>query len=138
MPAFSKRSVSSLSTCDPRLVRLFEQVLAYGFDCVVAEGHRPKHIQDAHFQAKLSKVQWPNSKHNAFPSKAADVYPYVNGRMVNGDKPGDMEQFALFAGAVLAVAASMGLKLRWGGDFNQNLNLTDDRWDDMPHFELEE
>ena len=39
MAAFSERSLSLLATCDPRLRRLFDEVVKH-FDCTILEGHR--------------------------------------------------------------------------------------------------
>ncbi len=41
-----------------------------------------------------------------------------------------------FAHAVLAKAAEMGIKIRWGGDWNGNGKSDDEKFFDGPHFEL--
>ena len=48
----------------------------------------------------------------------------------------DRERFHLFAGYVLGVARGMGITLRWGGDWNMNFEVDDNKFDDFPHFEL--
>jgi hypothetical protein len=48
----------------------------------------------------------------------------------------DRERFHLFSGFVLGIARSMGIKLRWGGDWNMNFEVDDNNFDDFPHFEL--
>ena len=50
----------------------------------------------------------------------------------------DRERFHLFAGFVLGIARSMDIKLRWGGDWNMNFEVDDNKFDDFPHFELKE
>jgi hypothetical protein len=30
----------------------------------------------------------------------------------------------------------MGIELRWGGDWDQDFEVKDNRFDDFPHFEL--
>jgi hypothetical protein len=47
----------------------------------------------------------------------------------------DREKFCVFAGMVLGVAATMGVKLRWGGDWDGDLNTREEKFSDMPHFE---
>ena len=48
----------------------------------------------------------------------------------------DRERFTLFAGFVLGIAKSMGINLRWGGDWDQDWTVKDNKFDDFPHFEL--
>ena len=83
------------------------------------------------FDEGKTKVLYPNGRHNDYPSNAVDVVPYP----VDWD---DRERFHLFAGFVLGIARSMGINLRWGGDWNQNFEVDDNKFDDFPHFELRE
>ena len=48
----------------------------------------------------------------------------------------DRDRFILLAGHVLAVANKRGLKVRWGGDWNGNLVVRDERFQDLGHFEV--
>ena len=41
-----------------------------------------------------------------------------------------------FAGMVMGIAKAKGIGLRWGGDWNQNTELKDNGFDDLPHFEI--
>ena len=41
-----------------------------------------------------------------------------------------------FAGMVMGIAKAKGIGVRWGGDWNQNKDLEDNGFDDLPHFEL--
>ena len=50
----------------------------------------------------------------------------------------DKIRFYHFAGYVLGVAKTLGIKIRWGGDWNSNLNFKDEKFMDLPHFELVE
>lgn len=129
MPKFGKRSFKNLSEAHPKLQRIMKEVIKY-HDCSVIEGHRPKSEQDAVFHAGKSKVQWPNSKHNSQPSNAIDVVPYP----VDWN---DTRRFDLFAGHVLMAANMLGIKLRWGGDWDSDLDLKDQSFHDLPHFELD-
>lgn len=128
MPSFSKHSVNNLSTADHRLRVLFERVVQE-FDCTVITGHRSKKDQDAAVAAGNSKTKWPNSKHNSVPAQAVDVIPYP----VDWD---DRERMSFFAGFVKGVALSMGIKIRWGGDWDQDTEVKDNSFDDLVHFEL--
>ena len=74
---FSKRSITSLLTAHPLLKEVCEIALAEGImDFTVICGYRSKADQDAAFKEGASKLRWPNSKHNRFPSEAVDIVPY--------------------------------------------------------------
>ena len=93
------------------------------------EGHRSKDRQNALYEEGKTKVKYPQGRHNKFPSRAADVVPYP----IDWD---DRERFHLFAGFVLGTAKQMGVLLRWGGNWNINWFVDDNKFDDFPHFEL--
>ena len=128
MPRFGKRSKERLATCEKDLQMVFNEVIKH-VDCSVLEGHRSKDRQNALYKDGKTKVRYPNGRHNASPSCAVDVTPYP----VDWE---DRERQTLFAGFVLGVANQMGIKLRWGGDWDQDFEVKDNRFDDFPHFEL--
>ena len=128
MPKFGRKSKKRLETCDEDLIFLFEEVVKY-FDCTVLEGHRGKRLQNKYFKEGKSKLKFPDGRHNKKPSVAVDVVPYP----IDWD---DRERMTYFAGFVKGVAYQMGIPIRWGGDWNNNNNLKDNDFDDLPHFEL--
>ena len=128
MPAFGKASQEKLATCDQRLQNVFNEVIKH-FDCTVIEGHRGEAAQNKAFAEGKSKLKYPQGKHNKTPSLAADVLPYP----IDWN---DTNRMRYFAGFVVGIAATMGIKLRWGGDWNQNTELKDNSFNDLPHFEL--
>tara|TARA_R110002110_G_scaffold152547_1_gene345268 strand:- start:7187 stop:7594 length:408 start_codon:yes stop_codon:yes gene_type:complete len=130
MPRFGRRSKNNLLTCDTRLQKVFDEVIKH-VDCSVIEGNRSEERQNRLFKEGKTKVLYPNGRHNASPSRAADVVPYP----IDWN---DRERFHLFAGFVLGTARSMGINLRWGGDWNQNFEVDDNQFDDFPHFELKD
>jgi peptidoglycan LD-endopeptidase CwlK len=130
MPKFSKKSKAKLNTCDKRLIELFNKVVKK-FDCTIIEGHRSKDRQNKLFDEGKSKLQYPNGKHNATPSMAVDVAPYP----IDWN---DRERFTYFAGYVVGIAYQMGLKIRWGGDWDMDTQVKDNNFDDLPHFEIKE
>ena len=128
MPKFGKKSKEQLKTCHPKLKEVFNEVIKK-VDCSVLEGHRNKDRQNLLYKEGKTKVKYPDGRHNASPSNAVDVVPYpIDWK--------DRERFHLFAGFVLGVAYSMGINLRWGGDWNQNWFVDDNKFDDFPHFEV--
>lgn len=128
MPRFGKKSNVNLASCDERLQKVFNKVIKH-VDCSVLEGHRGEERQNKLQEEGKSKVRYPDGRHNASPSNAVDVAPYP----IDWD---DRERFHLFAGFVLGVASGMGYTLRWGGDWNMNFEVDDNKFDDFPHFEL--
>tara|TARA_R100000808_G_C2144217_1_gene152015 strand:- start:1919 stop:2314 length:396 start_codon:yes stop_codon:yes gene_type:complete len=128
MPKFGKSSKKRLDTAHPHLQKIFNEVVKV-IDCSVLEGHRGKELQDKYFNEGKSKVKFPNGRHNKLPSLAVDVTPYP----IDWN---DRERQTLFAGYVLGVASQMGINIRWGGDWNKDFSVADNRFDDFPHFEL--
>ena len=128
MAKFGSNSRARLSTCHEDLQKVFNEVIK-DWDCSILEGHRDERRQNKLFSEGKTKVQYPFGRHNSKPSRAADVSPYP----IDWD---DRERFHFFAGYVLGTAKSMGIKLRWGGDWNMNFEVDDNKFDDFPHFEL--
>ena len=128
MPRFGKRSRSRLSTCDDRLQDLFKEVVKH-FDCSVIQGHRGKADQNKAYDEGRSKLRYPDGNHNATPSKAVDVAPYP----IDWS---DRDRFHYFSGFVMGIASQMGLKIRWGGDWDRDTQVKDNKFDDLPHFEI--
>ena len=130
MPRFGRRSKERLATCDNRLQDVFNEVIKH-VDCSVLEGQRDEERQNKLFDEGKTKVRFPDGRHNDCPSRAVDITPYPVDWA-------DRERQTLFAGFVLGIAKSMGIKLRWGGDWDMDFEVQDNRFDDFPHFELKE
>ena len=128
MPRFGRKSKERLASCDPKLQKLFNEVIKH-VDCSVLEGHRGKERQNKFYDEGKSKVRYPNGRHNANPSLAVDVTPYP----VDWE---DRERQTLFAGFVLGIARGLGIKIRWGGDWDMDFDVQDNKFDDFPHFEI--
>jgi peptidoglycan L-alanyl-D-glutamate endopeptidase CwlK len=128
MPRFGKKSKSRLRTCDDELQSLFNEVVKY-FDCSVLVGYRGRNEQNTAYESGHSQVEWPNGKHNKNPSVAVDVAPYP----IDWD---DRERFIYFGGFVKGCAFRMGIPLRWGGDWDNDTKLSDNKFDDLVHYEL--
>jgi peptidoglycan L-alanyl-D-glutamate endopeptidase CwlK len=107
-------------------------------DFAVIEGVRSKEKQNKYFDEGKSKVRWPNGKHNVrYPNdkaKAVDIVPYVNGK-ISWKK----EHCIFLAGIVMTMAKILNLGIVWGGNWNKNLEpVTDQSFDDLVHFQLED
>lgn len=129
MNGFSKASEEKLNSCHPKLQLLFKTVVIT-YNCSIIQGFRGKEEQDEDFMSKKSKVQWPNSAHNKFPSHAVDVAPWP----IDWS---DIKRFYHFAGYVLAASETLGIQVRWGGDWDGDLDFKDQNFNDLVHWELE-
>lgn len=136
MASYSVRSRERLNTCHRDLRMIFNAVIPH-FDNTVLCGHRGEAAQNAAYNSGRSKVKWPNGKHNKKPSMAIDAAPYPIDWQ-------DRERFSLFAGYVMGVAAMLhaeGMithRIRWGGDWDRDTEVSDNGFDDLVHFELVE
>lgn len=134
MPSFGRTSTDRLSTCHEDLIVLFDEVVKH-FDCKITCGHRNKEAQDKAFAEGRSKLRWPQSKHNQGPSMAVDVVPFP----IDWH---DLKRFYLFGGYVLATArflydiGAISHLVRWGGDWDLDTEVGDQKFNDLPHFEL--
>ena len=128
MPRFSRKSKAKLDTCDERLQDVFKEVVKH-FDCTIIEGHRGKEKQNEAYKKGNSKLKYPHGKHNKIPSIAVDVIPYP----IDWE---DRERMSYFAGFVLGIARSKGITLRWGGDWDMDTKVKDNKFDDLVHFEI--
>jgi peptidoglycan L-alanyl-D-glutamate endopeptidase CwlK len=147
VPKFSAQSIAQLDTCADALKRLFLEVIK-DVDCTVLEGARTPEQQKLNVEKGVSKTL--DSKHIPKPGQkalAADVAPYPL-RWPQRPKDNSPEEltrwmkesarFYLFAGWVLKTANVLGIKIRWGGDWDGDWNLEEQDFDDLPHFELVE
>lgn len=126
MSKFSQQSLTKLESCDPKLQSLFAEVIKH-WDCAILSGHRTQTEQEQ--LVKEGKSQTMNSKHLLSPSQAVDVAPYP----IDWS---DTQRFYYFAGFVLGIAESMGLNIRWGGDWNDNMQVKDNNFNDLVHYEI--
>lgn len=146
MPAYSNLSLSRLNTCDIRLQVLFKSMVE-DFDNTILFGHRTPEEQFRLFQQgrRLESGVWviddPRqivtykdginnlSKHNHRPSLAVDAVPYPI-QWKNTDR------MYYFAGRVMERAKAMNIPLRWLGDGDNDTQTDDERFVDLPHFEV--
>lgn len=132
MPRFNNRSSKRLETCDLRLQIIFRELVKF-YNCSVICGHRNAKDQNAAYNAipKNSQIKWPNSEHNDVPAKAVDVVPYPYGW-------DSLRQFYFMAGCVEAIATKHGYNVRWGGDWDDDLDLDDNGFMDLAHWQIED
>ena len=128
MYKYSKSSELQLASCHIDLQLIFRSIL-HSIDHTIIEGYRDQVTQEQYFKEGKSKVHYPDGKHNKTPSMAVDVAPYpVNWNNLN--------RFYFFGGYVKKTAEILGIKIRWGGDWDSDTLTDDQKFNDLPHFEL--
>lgn len=128
---FSNKSLAMIDTCEPDLQMILSKVMEWQvMDFTVICGVRTKEEQKKLVAEGKSKTL--NSKHlpNRFGmSEAVDIAPYP----INWN---DTARFYVLSGLMHAAAAELGVKIRWGGDWDSDGDLHDSKFIDLPHFEL--
>ena len=134
---FSETSKQKLDEIHPALAYVFREALAYGImDFSVTEAFRGKAEQNRFYYMvpPKTKLKWPRSKHNKKPSKAGHAVPYVNGK-----SSWDYRHCCVLAGIILSAAAKLAIAVRWGGNWDMDLEpMTDQEFQDLAHYELME
>lgn len=124
MNRFGKRSKERLKGVDAKLVNVLNETLKL-MDITIIEGVRSKERQAELLKKGATKVKY--SKH--MEGKAVDVAPYP----IDWE---DRDRFHYMGGMVRGVAQEMGVKVRWGGDWDSDGETKDNNFDDLVHIEL--
>lgn len=147
----SKRSLTALEGVDPRLVDVVKRAIQITKqDFLVTEGLRTrermmeiygqgrtvaqlavKGIPAKYAKPKASKVTWLNDPYNSLHGRgrAVDLAPY----------PVDyntLSKFDKIADAMFASAKELGVKIRWGADWDGDGKIREAGEYDATHFEL--
>lgn len=126
---FGERSEKNLQGVKPELVKVVRLALSQSaVDFAVIEGVRTKQRQAELFKKGATKTM--NSRH--LTGHAVDLAPIVDGQIPWHDKT----KFKEIAKAMFQAAKALNIKIRWGGDWNENGESEDERFYDGPHFEL--
>jgi len=128
MPKFSNKSLDRLETCDKRLQKICYEVIKI-YDFSVLQGYRGEQEQNSLYQQGKSKLMYPESKHNKDPSLAVDIAPYP----IDFE---DLKRFYYLAGLMHGAALTLGYKIRWGGDWDNDKDFNDQNFNDLAHFEI--
>lgn len=126
MPAFGLESMKELQTCHPSIQKVLFEAVKH-FDFKVLQGHRTPEQQAQYLKDKTS---WTlNSLHLKTPSMAVDIAPYpIDWK--------NAERFLYLAGMVMGIAGSMGIAMRYGGDWDHDEIPMERNETDLGHFEL--
>ena len=128
MPCFDEKSENNLIGVDARLVLLARLVIVET-DHSIIQGYRGKEEQTNAYQARRSRFQWQESKHNKTPTEAIDVCP-------NPVQRQNVEGFFCLASRYLAYAKVLEIDLAWGGTWDSNGLLLQSRFRSNNHLEI--
>lgn len=126
MYKFGKRSRERLIGVDPRLVKVLNELIKI-MDVTIIEGVRSEERQEQLLAQGKTKTKY--SKH--ITGKAVDLAPYP----INWE---DREMFHYMGGMLRGIGQSMGLKIRWGGDWDSDGDINDNKFDDLVHVEIKD
>ena len=129
MPNLDKASAARLAKAHPLLRKLFNEVSKRA-DIVILDSQRGRAAQELAYRTRRSKARFGQSAHNWAPAIALDVCPLpINWK--------NTRPFVTLAKEiVLPLAKEMNIPIRWGGDWNVNGKTEDEKFVDMPHYEL--
>jgi predicted DNA-binding protein (UPF0251 family) len=125
---FDATSAKRMAAAHPLLQKLLtaaRQKIAF----TILESQRGKAAQEKAFNAGNSKAHFGQSAHNWSPAIAVDIAPIP----LDWNK---REPFIALSKVILPLAKEMKIPIRWGGDWNGNGILTDEKLSDLPHYEL--
>lgn len=139
--SYGRTSQKCRDSCAPPLIEVMDLGLSLSpIDISIVRGWSGEDVQNMLFRTKASKKQWPFSEHNFMldekpHSKAFDFAPHL-GREV-GIPWKDTHLFSFIAGVFFVAAGKIGVKLRWGGDWDMDGLTTDQTFMDWGHLEIE-
>lgn len=134
MRKWSKNSKRIYDQLDGRLQRLVTRIRDEVTDISLTYGYRDRETQNTMYENGVTKVKYPNSKHNRKPAIAVDLQPYPYPEY----EPKLWGALGYIAGHAHRIAAEEGFDIRWGGDWDRDGDMTDQNFDDLFHIEVYE
>ena len=138
---FGKGSLKQLSTCHKDLQILAAEALKLSvIDFKIVEGHRSLERQSQLFKEGKTKINGidKKGKHNHLPSLAFDIAAVLpQGLSWERNNLCFIAGVILSTGTRLLMEGKISHKIRWGGNWDSDGEIiTDQRFIDLPHFEL--
>lgn len=138
MPIFGAESKRQLATCHNDLQAVANEAIKY-IDFSITEGHRGQAAQELAVAKGNSQVHFPFGRHNSLPSLAFDFSPFPidwGGGQYNLERWCYIAGYIMMIGERLLAEGKITHKLRWGGDWNRNDDMRDEKFRDRPHIEI--
>ena len=121
---FGRRSRKRLEGVDAKLVNVLNELIKI-MDVTVIEGVRSEKRQLELLKKGATKVKY--SKHMS--GKAVDIAPYP----IDWE---DRERFHYMGGMLRGIDQQLGIRVRWGGDWDSDGEIKDNNFDDLVHVEI--
>ena len=124
MPHFGKKSKQRLKGVDDKLITVLNELIKI-MDVTIIEGVRSKERQAELLKQGATKVKY--SKH--MEGKAVDLAPYP----IDWD---NRDGFHYMGGMIRGIAQQLNINVRWGGDWDSDGDINDNKFDDLVHVEI--
>lgn len=157
----SKKVLEELTDDWKQILTLAAKLCPEQHDFSLVEGYRPISRQQMLFSQGLTHIDGvtKKGKHNYFPSKAVDIYPYLKGfgSLIPNTKcyldllkfmgrPSTelnihlaerfvISKMSIVTGIIFAAATQLGKDIIWGCDWDNDGNMLDHNFQDAPHHE---
>lgn len=136
--SFGITSQKRLAGCHHDIQKVCNYLIQH-YNITIIEGWRGERRQRELFKNGDSQVDWPKSKHNRTDKDGNPESRAVDMAIWHPEKPhihwNDAASQMHFAGIVLGAGLVLGIPLRAGCDWDENLNVLDN-WQDCWHFEM--
>lgn len=135
---YGAKSKAQLKLAHPLLQKLFAEAIKH-IDIQILQSQRGEKAQEEAFRLGHSRAHFGQSAHNWEPSIALDVCLYP---LDWEDRPGFLAVQAIVGwydpkkNSGHGLAKTMKIPIIWGGDWDSDGDLTDQKLIDLPHYEL--
>ena len=133
MYSYGIKSTKELASCTDDIQKVFNAAIKIR-DISITEGTRNDERQNKLFDEGKTKLRFPDSKHNSWPSRAVDAIPYPTTQ----EDWENREYWVEWSSWLKGFASGMGITLISGFDWDNDYDLTDQSFFDGPHFQEEE
>jgi len=143
MYRFGTRSIGNLNELHEDLQVIMDELIKV-YDFSIIEGHRSLETQKKYYREGKSTLNGVTrkSKHQSYPSLAADIMPYKKGTNAFSGNELDSRRFYMMMGMLKVIAIRLKAKgkithdIRLGMDWDGDETFTDQNFHDLPHVEL--
>ncbi|MCK5602320.1 M15 family peptidase [Candidatus Pacearchaeota archaeon] len=132
MPSFGKTSLKHLKTLHLDLQYILNEAIKT-LDFYLISGHRGEEEQNKAYDEGNSKLRFPDSPHNKWPSLGGDVAPCLK-NLPHLDWNAELD-FAFLMGYLQRIADEKGIEVRLGCKWSKDC-IRDNKFRDLGHIEL--
>jgi len=130
----SNRSLRRLEGVNPKLINLLLLAIKrtpVDFGVAWMGGLRTAEEQNQLFKEGYSQRDGYEKISNHQLGDAVDLNVFVGSKMVESEK-----MLCLIAGVMFSCANELNIRVRWGGDWDEDGDIRDNKFNDMYHFEI--